>query len=374
MKGIGRIILDSRNDRELNRLARRSQAVDEPLQVVGDQPIQMSQRDGGIWIAYPDGTGAWLNQYVGEYQQGRIHYPGQVVRLGLLTAICVHKTEESPEIIPKGVAFWLSGLGNDDTGFNYSSNTFNLKRRGNEYRLPENEYYRVSKIRFLCPHDQATQSYSIFHERFDTFDNQWDQTQILGKFTSTAKGTWFEFGFTDLWGSHERHRLMLNIISESTPTSFSGTWQQKNENGVPGEGELTFYNSQTRMRIHHTDKDDIDHRTALEAVPEGATIKRGSTEWTLTNIRDHADSYVDWDVSPGGQRGIENEYLYSFEYGSAAPLWHGSVSNHWASNPNIVGVVQNDNDPETENENQFMLDPFVQEVTTSDHWHILSLG
>ena len=128
-------------------------------------------------------------------QAGRmVIVPGQTY-----TAVALRDTCDPPYIYPVSEPFWASGLGDTDAGFNYVSDTFNLKYRANEFVLPANVAYKLSKIRFLVPHDQLTQSYTLFYEIWDEFDQEWDQTQILGNFKTTGKGTWIEYGYNSLW-------------------------------------------------------------------------------------------------------------------------------------------------------------------------------
>ncbi len=291
------------------------------------------------------------------------------------TAVALRDTCDPPYIYPVGDYFWASGLDHSlgDAGFVYSSASRKIKRRGQEYRLLDGKYYRVSRIGFLVPHDQNTQSYSIWHEVLDTFDNEWDQTQLIGNFLDTDKGEWKYFNHTAIWEAGDYHRLVLNIVSESAPISFSGYWDQKNTNGNPGEGEMNFQNSETQMRFHKTDENGVDQTAGLEAVVPGATIQRGSTIWNVDDV-DIRGSHVRYDISPGGQRGNEDKYTFTFQWGAAADLVNNAIVDHYDPAGNILGYAQNDNDPEIINENQHSLDVYAQEIAVSDDWQIISLS
>lgn len=322
---------------------------------------------------------AWLERNTTKlpehYVDGECSRSGRMVIVPgqTYTAVALRDTCDPPYIYPLSNPFWATGLGDTDIGFNYVSGTFNLKYRANEFVLSENKHYKISKIRFLVPHDQLTQSYTLFYETWDEFDQAWDQTQILGNFKATGKGTWIEYGYTSLWRGGRRHRVAAHVISESTLESFTGFWSQKNQNGDPSEGEMNFQNSQTQMRFHNVDKNDVDWSSFLGAVVAGATITRGSQVWTVQAV-DVRSSHVRYDVAPGGQRGSEDDYNFTFEQGSSAPLVHAEYPNLWVPNPDTTGASRDNNAAEVITQDQYMVDVYGQQIDMSPDWQIISLS
>lgn len=297
-----------------------------------------------------------------------------VVQGQTYTVVALRDTCDPPYIYPVGSPFWVSGLPEGTAaGFNYVSDSVTYKSRGQEYRLVDGRHYRISKLRWLSPSNDLTQSYTINHEVFDEFDQDWDVTQIVANFKAGGQGSWLEFGYTAIWEAGRTHRMICNVISESTPTSFSGFWDQKNANGTPGEGEMTFQNSQTQMWFHKTDENGQDQTAGLEAVAVGGTIQRGSDIWTVEDV-DIRGSHVRYDVTPTGQRGSEGKYTFTFQWGAAAPLLHAEYPGAFTSVPAVDGVSQNENDLEIITDDQYMVDIYAQQITLSPDWQIISLS
>ncbi len=328
------------------------------------QALESASNGGGDYVLIPE-----------VYQGGEFSRRGRMVILETQPhcAVALRDTWDSPAIFPVGDPEYLTGLPPDDiTGYIINVNAETIKRRGQEYRLNQGKSYKVSRMAFLVPSDQVTQSYSIWVERYDPINQDWDQAQVIGRFTNTQVNQWLEFNYAALWTAGNRYRVMLNILPESAPTGFSGYWDQKNTNGNPGEGEMNFQNSETQMRFHKTDENGVDQTSGLESVVPGATIQRGSTLWTVDDV-DIRGSHVRYDVSPGGQRGNEDKYTFTFQWGSSDPLQHLEIPNFWGAREPIVGIKQDSNGDEFEDQEQYMLDIRVQEVTVSDDWMIISL-
>lgn len=317
--------------------------------------------------------------YKGAYDPDTCYKAGDVLLVAnSYLARAKRDTCESALITPKGEAFWFSGLGETPPPFSGSGGQYTAKLRGNQYNLPTyGQSVYVSKLRWLSPPVIANTAFRILHSRWREANQDWVSDEILGEFTTANANTWVEIQYSALWLVTEYHQLWTQIISKTTPITWAATWQQKNENNAPDENEMTFYSNQTRMRFNHIDENDNDRQAALEAVPPGATITRGSNEWTVTETTHNAND-VDFDVSPSGQRGGEGKYEFGFSYGAAGDIWHASLdrTGHWPFHQQIVrGVRANFPDaPDiTYNYNQFMLDPYIQQVTVSDDWDIMTV-
>lgn len=311
---------------------------------------------------------------IAPYEHGRCYQAGDLVRVdSSYTMQYLQASCESPRIQIAGDFEWISG-DTDPPSLAWSKSTLSAssKTRGNEYRLLGGRNFLVQQARFYVPHNANTQDYTIFHGHLNTQLAEWTYNIISQNIQSTAEGSYINVPYVGLWKAGQYHRMGVQIRSLGSTAGFSGYWQQKNENGSPGSGEATFQNSQTQIRFHYTDKNDVDHETALRDVPVGATLKRGSTEWQITSV-DQRASHVRFDVSPGGQRGSENEYTYTFEYGTAEPLHHAEVDNRWFADPFILGVWANDGDPLQESQDQYMVDIYAAEAYISPDVAVISL-
>ncbi len=330
---------------------------------------KMRELEGRIQVLEND-----TMRIIEHYVDDRCYKKGAVVRVNNGYTMCYLKDScDSPQIQPYGDAFWVSGDTDPPSlGWTKSAFTASSKTRGNEYRLLDGKNYLVQGARFYVPHNANTQDYTIFHGRYLPEIAEWTYETIQQHIQSTAEGTYVNIPYAALWRAGELHRMGVRIRSLGSTTSFSGYWQQKNENGSPSSGEATFQNSQTEIRFHYTDKNDDNHETALRGVPVGATLKRGSTEWQITDV-DQRGSHVRFTVSPGGQRGGENEYTYVFEYGSAEPLYHYEVDDHWLLDPYILGFWANNGDEIQVNKDQYMVDIQAIEVYASPDVAVVSL-
>ncbi len=317
--------------------------------------------------------------YKGDYDPDACYKAGDVVLVNdNYLARANRDTCDSALIFPVGEPFWFSGLGDSPPPFNSAGGAYTAKLRGNQYNMPTyGQSVYVSKLRWVSPSVVTNQSFRIYHSIWREKTQEWVSDTILGEFTAANPNTWREFTYSALWLNTEYHRFWTQITPVSTPTSWAATWQQKNENNAPDENEMTFYSNQTRMRFNHIDKNDNDRQAALESVPPGATITRGSDAWTVEETTHNAND-VDFNVSPGGQRGSEDKYEFGFSYDSAGDVWHASLgrAGEWPFDAMIVQGLRANFPDEPDviyNTNQFMLDPYVQAVAVSDDWDIMTV-
>lgn len=318
--------------------------------------------------------------YKGAYDPDTCYRAGDVVLVNNNNYLARAKRDtcDSALVTPTSEPFWFSGLGDPPPAFGGAGGAFTAKLRGNQYNMPTyGHHVYVSKLRWLSPSVITNTAFRLLHSIWREANQDWVSDIILGEVLVSNPNTWREFQYSALWLNTEYHQLWTHITPVSTPTSWAATWQQKNENNAPDENEMTFYSNQTRMRFNHIDENNNNRQAALEAAPPGAIITRGSDAWTVVAVT-HNTNDVDFNVSPGGQRGGEGKYEFGFSYEASGDIWHASLNRagEWPFDVEIVrGMrVNYPDEPDVSyNYNQFMLDPYVQPVTISDDWDIMTV-
>ncbi len=317
--------------------------------------------------------------YKGPYDPDTCYKAGDVVLVNNnYLARARRDTCESAQITPKGEPFWFSGLGDVPPPFDGAGGQYTAKLRGNQYNMPTyGQSVYISKLRFLSPSVVTNHRFRPLHAIWREANQDWVYDEIIGEFSAATPNTWVEIQYSALWLVTEYHQLWTYMRRTTTPVTGAANWQQENKNEAPDENKMTFYSNQTRMRFNHIDENDNNLKDSLETVPPGATITRGSDSWTVITATYNAND-TDFTVSPSGQRNEEDVYSFGFSYDAAGDTWHANLNRagQWPFDSQIVrGMWANyPNNPDYSYvEEQYMLDPYIQQVTISEDWDILTV-
>lgn len=385
MKRIGKInagtgdakITAISNARELNNLARRAIAADEPIPIPtesgANSGVEMVARGNGIYIRYPSGEEALLTQWAGTYTSGREYYPGQDVLSDDNLAMCINTTYDSPEIFPTGAVGWAAGLGgNANPGWNLASDVLQVKYRGIQANVPAGENYAITRLAYWIPVPATDQQYALYlQERVSVDPELWNTRELLGQFAQTTVG-WHYFNYTDLWRSGEAYRVLLAHISVAGESTFASTWQQINDNRTPLSGEAVWYNNNSRARFSYLDSVGVNRESQLRNVPVGARIEAGGNTWNVTGA---SFGVLDADFNLDGPNRLdEGTWLYRFTYGAPISIEHVLIDDYFLGQTTLRGVASNDGAPIFESDNAFGVDIELSGVDISPDWIIKSMS
>lgn len=196
--------------------------------------------------------------------------------------------------------------------------------------------------------------------------------ELLSPFVPTSARTWIDVPRPSaLWSPGTRLALALVTRAVSQPSSLEADWDQKNENGNPDSGNMNFQNNQTQIRVHKTDKDDVDQSTQLEAITEGGTISFAGNVWLITGVSDNG-SHMRFTVEPDNQRPGEATRTVNFEWGSVAPIPQDYQAGFWANNPNAHGLSGPSLSNLTQSNDGFGVDVYGSSVVASEDWDVVA--
>lgn len=236
---------------------------------------------------------------------------------------------------------------------------------GNIYRWDTGGF--IHGYRFYAPDSSGDFEYGLWGGTGS------DVVQLLAPGVPGSTG-WFEVPATDIWTPGEVFALIVYGRAVTQPSAFSSTWQTKNENSNPGEGEAIFRNNQAEVRVSNTDKGDVNRESQLASIEIGATMECGGLEWLVTNITTNGSGgggRHNFFIEPSQGRPEENEQPISWAWGSTSPIPYAVVNGWYSGSPYPNGEIEGFIDEtlsSTYNDNFYGVDVDIEGANVSPDW------
>ena len=252
---------------------------------------------------------------------------------------------------------------------NWSSQQENTSALITGHRFNFNDYVTVSAVALYVPVPTTVQVYQQY------FENPSEPTVSLSAPISLPMGR------TD-WPVGQRivppgidWDVAIYQEASAGSTSFNALYVYKEDNGTPGSGEIFHQDNQREMRIHYTDKDDIDRETSLRALGIGDTIEGGGGSWEIVAV-DQRSSHVRFDVLPESRLGSEPETTFTFTEKSTAALDYYVESGRWTSNQpsqaTLQGIFQSADGARLASDDAYGVDLVMRTTEASSDWFLLA--
>lgn len=305
--------------------------------------------------------------------------PGDTVESGGVVSddgyLCIANvttdTKAAPQ--PSGSVFWASELG-----------AFELPDTPAWQSTTVDENYIITAQRYTFPQGMYLKRVRIWATEIDTSNYQyevWSVTnpgqpdedrQLWTSYFATEVGWNVITGPPILIAAGVVLDIAIIKVSQAQDQAMNALYVYKNDNGNPGEGEI-FHQSSGIMRVHKTDKDDVDRTAFLEAMDIGDTITNTSTgtTWSITLV-DIRGSHVRYTLEPV-LRDPESETTFSFVQKTSYPLPYVWLTDHYVSASEIQGGFTVDNYADIVwNNDAHGIDIELEAITFSTDWTILS--
>lgn len=317
-------------------------------------------------------------EFLGDWTQ-QTYEDQQMVLDGTFLAVANTSTNDRPAPQPVGEAIWL--MPESPSWANLSETDYLLTgmRIANLTGI-----YAISKMRVWIPDISPDVSYRLVVTNNLTGEVE-AGLQLDGDAVS-APG-WFTFvvDFVLLPGDDFTFEILSQNLAATTdfnhPWAYLGTSNQEVD---PGTGNLNIRGNQAILRINTTDDDAISRSAQLASVTPGTVIR----------IADEGDptAYYEYDVQTSTNNTTWFSYavaLLSTGSGGAPPLGRSTVSfqvpipastnyvqltNHFLTTPEIDGVIQIGDASQTQNDNGYGLDIFLQQYEASSDWFLIPVG
>ena len=228
---------------------------------------------------------------------------------------------------------------------------------------------RIRGYRWYCPDASGNFTFEVW-----SADTAGNVQQLIGPTTPTAVG-WIEIPYNFIAVQGLEIDLMVGVRSVTQPNSFASLWQIKNGNSNPGEGEAYFRNNATEIRVHNTDKNDVDQAANLALIEVGGTMEFSGSIWTITNITttgSGASGRHNFFITPNQGRPSENETIITWTWGSSDPVPYAVLNNWWAGEDNADGFEDDEYPPAGINDNFYGTDILADLLVASDDWDFMA--
>ncbi len=305
----------------------------------------------------------------GPWVQGQTYLQNDMaIQHGWLGIVTAASTTDGPEPVATGVEDWLIDL-NGTWAPTQQTISEEAYFTGNEYEFAQGLY--VLGYRIWLPNNSQNFQFQLWAAlNLGSPNEQLQQIAVVPN--GVATGQWLEVGVGVLRIPPGTTLTMLKLTLASTLSeTFTANWDVKNTGGTPSEGEANFQGNETEIRVHKTDKDDIDQTDNLEAVEVGGTLSFGGSTWTIIEV-DIRASHVRYHLDPAQGRPEENTYALTFTWGSVEDIPYVTDADYWAPVGPVRGcqganlrTLDYDNDAHG-------VDVYVQQVVVSDDWDIMS--
>ena len=312
--------------------------------------------------------------WMGMYQPGVLYHPWSFVQDGGWAMMSNKATSSRPAPQPVGGLYWVSGLG-DTPAWESNQVSANLLVTGQRYTTTEG--FWIVAARMWVPAVAADRTHALWLVTSPSTNPA--SRQLIGSFVPTATG-WVEIGISNyLVLPNSEYDLVVFTTALGTPDTNNGYWQYKQDSGGPSEGEIWHQDNNYEMRVHYTDKNDINQQSWLDTVTVGGTINAGGQTWEIYDITYHG-SHIRFYVTPA-YRIDENEYTFTFNWTSATTLDYVQITNHYPA-PLPIGTVQgyysatgyDPADSGALNTNAYGADIQVQQANVSEDWEFVAFS
>ena len=229
----------------------------------------------------------------------------------------------------------------------------------------------LNAVKMVFPPNSENFQYSVW---IRTNRGEFDEAlvQLVAPIAGSVAQSEYEFGVgAQIYPPDTLIEAFLVAQAVTQSNTFNAQWDVKNTNGNPSEGEANFQSNNTEIRIHKTDKDDVDQTANLEAVEVGGTLSFGGSTWTITVV-DIRGSHVRYHLTPNQGRPSENTYTLTFTWGSADPIPYLVDQDYWAPfvNVNVRGFEGDKLGTLIYNSNQYGIDLYITEVKMPQDWDL----
>ena len=166
--------------------------------------------------------------------------------------------------------------------------------------------------------------------------------------------------------------LIENHGVAPTHTVLSYDYRLINNPTSPGSGEIIHArNAPEYISVNKYDQNG-DQSSFLSTIKVGDDISVDDMTWDITDIIDQG-SYYNFYIQPTTRASNGGVQDATFIVYAPAPVDYGYLADHWASNPNVLGLYAEDNyKAPTENDNAYGLDLEIQDMIYSDDWDIVA--
>lgn len=157
-------------------------------------------------------------------------------------------------------------------------------------------------------------------------------------------------------------------------TSGTGSYNySKPGNPVaPASGQiLQANNDRGLLRVHKIGANSVDNSTALASLTVGSEISVTDMTWVIQSIAD-AGTFIDFRVLPATQSGLTGTQTFTFTSFAPAATNYRRLTNYFASNSYIQGLVQVDGGTEAGTEDAYGIDIQFEVANLSPDWQVLA--
>lgn len=300
--------------------------------------------------------------------QGGDYLRNDVVRDGDWTMIALQGTSERPAPQPDPAGpFYVSDV-YGTLAFTFPTAAEAVYITGNRFTFNKSGFFL--SYRFWVPDNSGNFVYEVWGNADQAAGN--NVVKLLGPFVPSTTG-WNEVPYNGIVRAGVAFDLVVVARASTSPNTFTGNWDVKNENGSPSEGEASFQSTATEIRIHKTDQNDVDRTAQLESVEEGGTLEFAGVTWTITLV-DIRGSHVRYSIEPDQGRPSEDNRDITFTWGSAAPIPHAIDSGYYSAAPDVLGFEGTTYPPSATNNNAYGVDIQLQEADVSEDWELVSFS